>query len=160
MTKEQIFEARKSSKNDEDDDIVAGDEVVLLLDPFSRCRISVPVRGRSCKHTQCFDAFTYLEINKTRPNMECPICYAKLPLGQLMLDGLFEDILKGTKDDIEQVNVGLDGAWSLVGQKNVIAMGGGPSASPNPTKRSNYLSSDIVILGDSPPPLSKLLSVA
>ena len=52
--------------------------------------------------------------------------------------------------------MGLDGAWSLVGQKNVIAMGEGPSASPNPTKISNYLSSDIVILGDSPPPPSKL----
>lgn len=149
------MEKRKATK-DVDDDIVAGDEVVQLLDPFSRCRITIPVRGKNCKHTQCFDAFTYLQINKSSPKLECPICYSKLPLSQIVKDGLFEEILRDTSDDVEQVNVALDGTWSLVKQKDIFDVGasymGEASASASKSRNStNVLSSDVVvILGDSP----------
>jgi hypothetical protein len=89
--------------------------------------------------------------------MECPICYAKLPLGQLMLDGLFEEILKSTKDDVEQVNVKIDGAWSLIEEKSAFIVSERHNASSSALH--NVLSSDIVLLADSPSPQSKIFAI-
>ena len=148
MTKEVILENRKKREND-DDDIIAGDEIVELLDPFSRCRISLPARGRKCKHTQCFDAFTYLQINKSSPKMECPICYSKLPLSQLVVDAFFEEILKETSEEVEQVHVSLDGKWSLINSNQDVSVVGKEHSTVD-EKNEHTLASQIVLVGDSP----------
>ena len=36
---------------------------------------------------------------------------------------VFEEILRDTNDDVEQVNVALDGTWSLVKQKDIFDVG-------------------------------------
>lgn len=142
LTKEAVIAKRTQKTNDDDDDIIAGDEIVNLLDPYSRCKISIPVRTLKCKHTQCYDLATFLQINSSaRKALECPICFKKMTFNDLIIDGFFEDILQNTASDVESVQITSDGKWSLVKAAEVIVESHGSHSRP---------SDDIIVLSDSP----------
>ncbi|XP_077554167.1 E3 SUMO-protein ligase PIAS2-like [Haemaphysalis longicornis] len=68
---------------------------VSLVCPLSRRRMSVPCRRVRCRHVQCFDAYTYLSLNKSTPKRSwfCPVCDRKLPVEDMRVDLLMLDIL-------------------------------------------------------------------
>ncbi|VDQ06582.1 unnamed protein product [Trichobilharzia regenti] len=79
--------------DDDDDDVVMPNTLpVQLLCPLSKCRIEVPVRGRNCRHVQCYDATTYLIINERKPTWNCPVCDVKAPYDDLIIDGSYEEL--------------------------------------------------------------------
>jgi hypothetical protein len=51
------------------------------------------------------------EGNKTKKK-ECPVCFKVIKLLDLVIDGYFEDILKNTGENVETVQVELDGTWA------------------------------------------------
>lgn len=140
VTKQDILHKRYNTK-DNDDDIVAGKETVTLKDPYTRSKISIPVRGKNCIHVQCYDAATFILISKTAKKRECPVCYKPTTLDDLILDRYFEDILKNTDDLVEFVEIGLDGVWTLRKEevKSVVE-----------TKKKSV--TEIVLLDDHPSP--------
>ncbi|VDP54148.1 unnamed protein product [Schistosoma margrebowiei] len=80
--------ARNENDDDDDDDLVMPNTLpVQLLCPLSKCRIEVPVRGRNCRHVQCYDATTYLIINERKPTWNCPVCDGKAVYEDLIVDG-------------------------------------------------------------------------
>lgn len=111
ISKDDVLKARAAGE-DEDDDIVAGDETITLRDPYTRSRIMIPSRGKKCKHWQCYDGKTFIEMTRTAKKMECPICYAPLTFQDLVVDGFFEDILAKTSIDTESIQLSHDGKWS------------------------------------------------
>ena len=121
VSKEDVFKERYGAKED-DDDIVAGLETVTLKDPYTRSKISVPVRGKACIHVQCYDAATFITMSKTAKKRECPVCFKPTCLEDLVVDGFFEDILANTPNDVESVEIGMEGKWSLRKEevKNVV----------------------------------------
>lgn len=115
VTKAGVLQSRVG-KGAVDDDIVAGVETVSLKDPYTRCRIATPIRSKHCKHVQCFDGLTFLQLNKTSNKFECPYCYKRLLMDDLIVDGFFEDILLNTSDSLETVQINLDGNWAVPGK--------------------------------------------
>jgi len=47
---------------------------VSLKCPVTYKRITLPARGIDCKHTQCFDLESYLQLNCDRGSWRCPVC--------------------------------------------------------------------------------------
>lgn len=37
-------------------------------------RITLPARGSECRHIQCFDLESYLQLNAERGMWKCPVC--------------------------------------------------------------------------------------
>ena len=42
--------------------------------PITFRRIVLPARGHECKHIQCFDLESYLQLNCERGSWRCPVC--------------------------------------------------------------------------------------
>lgn len=47
---------------------------VSLKCPITFKRIVLPARGQECKHIQCFDLESYLQVNSERGTWRCPVC--------------------------------------------------------------------------------------
>ncbi|GMG19120.1 unnamed protein product [Ambrosiozyma monospora] len=60
--------AQLNNSNDpEDDDLVEQAMLISLLDPLSGRRLETPLRSRYCSHIECFDLWSFIEINRLRP---------------------------------------------------------------------------------------------
>ncbi|KAG5463166.1 MAG: MIZ/SP-RING zinc finger-domain-containing protein, partial [Olpidium bornovanus] len=49
-------------------------------------RIVVPARSKNCDHVQCFDARTFLELNKQIPTWKCPLCSSPVVWDDVRID--------------------------------------------------------------------------
>lgn len=47
---------------------------VMLKCPITFKKITLPARGHDCKHIQCFDLESYLQLNCERGSWRCPVC--------------------------------------------------------------------------------------
>jgi SUMO ligase MMS21 Smc5/6 complex component len=47
---------------------------VSLKCPITFKKINLPARGHDCKHIQCFDLESYLQLNCERGSWRCPVC--------------------------------------------------------------------------------------
>ncbi|GME82926.1 unnamed protein product [Ambrosiozyma monospora] len=56
-----------NSKDPEDDDLVEQAMLISLLDPLSGRKLETPLRSRFCSHIECFDLWSFIEINRLRP---------------------------------------------------------------------------------------------
>lgn len=75
-----------------DSEVACIDPITLKLrDPVSMALMSIPVRSMHCQHLQCFDFFTFLEINsKSRsPKWKCPLCGQNAAVELLVVDRWF-----------------------------------------------------------------------
>lgn len=95
-----------------DPDIEATSMVLSLKCPLSTLRISVPIRSLGCKHNQCFDSVSYLQLQEQAPTWQCPICNVAAPYHSLVIDEYVQDILDKTPKSLDQVTVEPNGKWS------------------------------------------------
>lgn len=98
--------------------------------PLSTLRIQVPCRSIICTHNQCFDASSFLELQKQAPTWTCPVCSKSTSFESLQVDQFVhpqvyilctlsdsfnryvDDILQTTSSQIDQVTVEPNGVWS------------------------------------------------
>ncbi|KAH7464453.1 hypothetical protein FOMA001_g17452 [Fusarium oxysporum f. sp. matthiolae] len=95
----------------QDPDIAVTSQVLTLMCPLSQKRLELPCRGLDCKHLQCFDATTYIQLQEQSPQWECPICYIYVPFDVLAVDGYMENILHETPKSQEKVTIDANGKW-------------------------------------------------
>lgn len=95
-----------------DPDIQATSTVMSLKCPLSTLRIDLPVRGIQCRHNQCFDATSYLQLQEQGPTWLCPICNNSATFDNLAVDDYVKDILLKTSRETDQVTIEPDGKWS------------------------------------------------
>jgi E3 SUMO-protein ligase PIAS1 len=69
-----------------DGDIEATSQVMSLKCPLSYMRLTLPCRGMGCKHLQCFDATSYLQLQEQGPQWICPVCNNQARFDQLAVD--------------------------------------------------------------------------
>jgi len=69
-----------------DPDIMTTASVLSLKCPLSTLRIDLPIRSVTCKHNQCFDATSYLQLQEQGPTWLCPICNNPAPFENLAVD--------------------------------------------------------------------------
>ncbi|XP_049274966.1 E3 SUMO-protein ligase PIAS1 isoform X2 [Rhipicephalus sanguineus] len=100
-----------------------GDDIALtsfhasLTCPLSKKRMTVPCRALGCKHIQCFDAPSYLQVNEAQPTWMCPVCGRRAEFSSLVVDQLFMQIVEEAPAACVSVVFRKDGSWT-------------PSASP------------------------------
>lgn len=97
-----------------DSDVLEGPSRVSLNCPISFRRIKTPIKGRLCKHYQCFDYDNYMEMNSRKPNWRCPYCNTSSSFTDLRIDQKMMKILEETGDDVTDVLVFADGSWKVV----------------------------------------------
>ncbi|POS82731.1 hypothetical protein EPUL_003542, partial [Erysiphe pulchra] len=118
-----------------DTDIIATASVLSLKCPLSTMRIDLPCRSFACRHMQCFDATSYLQLQEQGPTWSCPICNNPAPFETLAIDEYVQNILKKTPRHVEQVTIQPDGKWELNDKRE---------ASLKLRGKTNDLDSDVV----------------
>ncbi|KAG1784012.1 PINIT domain-containing protein [Suillus placidus] len=103
--------AQMNKTSSEDDDIIAGSQKMSLKCPLSFMRVATPCRSILCPHPQCFDATSWFSCMEQTTTWLCPVCEKALNFEDLIIDGYFDQILKDTSEDVEDVIVESDGQW-------------------------------------------------
>ncbi|XP_030044280.1 E3 SUMO-protein ligase PIAS3 isoform X2 [Microcaecilia unicolor] len=95
---------------DPDSEIATTSLRVSLMCPLGKMRLTVPCRAVTCTHLQCFDAALYLQMNEKKATWTCPVCDKKAPYDNLIIDGLFTEILNSCTD-CDEIQFMEDGSW-------------------------------------------------
>ncbi|XP_059498908.1 E3 SUMO-protein ligase PIAS3-like isoform X2 [Stegostoma tigrinum] len=103
---------------DPDSEIATTSLRVSLICPLGKMRLSVPCRAVTCTHLQCFDATLYLQMNEKKATWVCPVCDKKAPYENLIIDGLFMEILNSCTH-CDEILFKEDGSWSPMQPKRV-----------------------------------------
>ncbi|XBI07536.1 hypothetical protein VPH35_135428 [Triticum aestivum] len=96
------------------DMLLEGPSRVSLKCPISFRRVQTPVKGHLCKHHQCFDYDSYMDINSRKPTWRCPCCNTPSNFIDIRIDQEMAKILQETGNDIMDVLVFPDGSWKAV----------------------------------------------
>ncbi|KAJ5936458.1 hypothetical protein N7454_005093 [Penicillium verhagenii] len=122
ISKEQVL--REMKNRADDSDIVATSSIMSLKCPLSTLRIQVPCRSVVCTHNQCFDASSFLQLQKQAPTWTCPVCAKSTSFESLQVDQYVDEILHSTDSNVDQVIVEPSGAWSKLDNSDAVKLGG------------------------------------
>uniref|UniRef100_A0A3B4BUP3 SP-RING-type domain-containing protein n=1 Tax=Pygocentrus nattereri TaxID=42514 RepID=A0A3B4BUP3_PYGNA len=88
---------------------------VSLKCPITFRRIQLPARGHDCKHVQCFDLGSYLQLNCERGTWRCPVCNKPALLEGLEVDQYMWGILNAVQNlEFEEVTIDPSCSWRPV----------------------------------------------
>ncbi|CCE63296.1 hypothetical protein TPHA_0E02040 [Tetrapisispora phaffii CBS 4417] len=132
---------KKTLNDEEDDDLITTSTVMSLQCPISYTRMKYPAKGINCQHLQCFDALWYFHSQKQLPTWQCPVCQLPLKVGTMAICEFVEEILRSTGDDIEQIELAVDGSWVPLNEDGEKV----PSAGKLETKPVNHMSNNLAI---------------
>ncbi|CAF98642.1 unnamed protein product, partial [Tetraodon nigroviridis] len=94
---------------------------VSLKCPITFRRIQLPARGHDCKHVQCFDLESYLQLNCERGTWRCPVCNKAALLEGLEVDQYMWGILNAIQNsEFEEVTIDPTCSWRPVPIKSEI----------------------------------------
>ncbi|KAL8480007.1 hypothetical protein ACS0TY_026300 [Phlomoides rotata] len=112
----QDYEQHTPEAVDEDTEVIEGASRVSLNCPISFRRIKTPVKGHSCKHSQCFDFDNYLDINSRKPSWRCPTrsCNQHICFSDIRIDQKMVKVLKEVEPNVSNIIISSDGSWSAV----------------------------------------------
>ncbi|XP_035996483.1 zinc finger MIZ domain-containing protein 2 isoform X1 [Fundulus heteroclitus] len=88
---------------------------VSLKCPITFRRIQLPARGHDCRHIQCFDLESYLQLNCERGTWRCPVCNKTALLEGLEVDQYMLGILVYIQSsDYEEITIDPVCGWRPV----------------------------------------------
>nr|XP_044991843.1 zinc finger MIZ domain-containing protein 2 isoform X1 [Jaculus jaculus]XP_044991844.1 zinc finger MIZ domain-containing protein 2 isoform X1 [Jaculus jaculus]XP_044991845.1 zinc finger MIZ domain-containing protein 2 isoform X1 [Jaculus jaculus]XP_044991847.1 zinc finger MIZ domain-containing protein 2 isoform X1 [Jaculus jaculus]XP_044991848.1 zinc finger MIZ domain-containing protein 2 isoform X1 [Jaculus jaculus] len=88
---------------------------VSLKCPITFRRIQLPARGHDCRHIQCFDLESYLQLNCERGTWRCPVCNKTALLEGLEVDQYMLGILIYIQNsDHEEITIDPTCSWKPV----------------------------------------------
>ncbi|XP_056291294.1 zinc finger MIZ domain-containing protein 1a isoform X3 [Pseudoliparis swirei] len=94
---------------------------VSLKCPITFRRIQLPARGHDCKHVQCFDLESYLQLNCERGTWKCPVCNKTALLEGLEVDQYMWGILNAIQNsEFEEVTIDPSCSWRPVPIKSEL----------------------------------------
>ncbi|XP_053991883.1 uncharacterized protein LOC128883491 isoform X2 [Hylaeus volcanicus] len=105
----------------DEDDVLCVEKVFKfkLTCPITLTRLVIPSRGKHCKHLQCFDLQSFLDITKKskvfNSRWKCPECSLIVRPDTLVEDAFVSFILNETKHlQGNTVEISPDGTWKLL----------------------------------------------
>ena len=115
---------RNLNNTDSDVQVLDPKMILDLTDPFTSNMCCLPVRGKACKHKQCFDLDNFLLTRTGRPNepcgpdqFRCPICGADARPKNLFVDGFFmkvrEELQRLGRLDVKAIVLEENGDWQI-----------------------------------------------
>uniref|UniRef100_A0A672YFU1 Zinc finger, MIZ-type containing 2 n=1 Tax=Sphaeramia orbicularis TaxID=375764 RepID=A0A672YFU1_9TELE len=88
---------------------------VSLKCPITFRRIQLPARGHDCRHIQCFDLESYLQLNCERGTWRCPVCNKTALLEGLEVDQYMLGILIYVQNsEYEEISIDPVCSWKPV----------------------------------------------
>ncbi|XP_034027269.1 zinc finger MIZ domain-containing protein 2-like isoform X3 [Thalassophryne amazonica] len=88
---------------------------VSLKCPITFRRIQLPARGHDCRHVQCFDLESYLQLNCERGMWRCPVCNKTALLEGLEVDQYMLGILVYIQNsEFEEITIDPVCSWKPV----------------------------------------------
>lgn len=116
--------AERSASFDPDIEIVNNTITIDLTDPFTSCMWEVPVRGKNCRHNQCFDLNVFLQTRGSKTSnlsapeqFKCPICGSDARPQTLTIDMFFvkirEELQQTGRLDAKSVILDGQGSWTI-----------------------------------------------
>ncbi|XP_066449248.1 zinc finger MIZ domain-containing protein 2 [Eleutherodactylus coqui] len=88
---------------------------VSLKCPITFRRIQLPARGHDCRHIQCFDLESYLQLNCERGTWRCPVCNKTALLEGLEVDQyMLGTLLYIQNSDYEEITIDPLCCWKPV----------------------------------------------
>lgn len=120
--------AAAAAADDEDDEVQVVDShlSIDLIDPFMATIFTIPARGKTCTHRECFDLATFFQTRKSRckggptspDEWKCPICRKDARPGSMVVDSFLKtvrDSLVGASAavDARAILIGRDGRWTV-----------------------------------------------
>ena len=127
---------KHSSNMDPEVQVVDASIVLDLTDPFTSRIFNIPVRGRTCRHNQCFDLDVFLQTRgRKTPNhpaapesFKCPICGADARPQSLVMDLFFLKIRTElqviNRVDVKAVTLGEQGNWTIKEEEEAVGESG------------------------------------
>ncbi|XP_028160885.1 zinc finger MIZ domain-containing protein 1 isoform X2 [Ostrinia nubilalis] len=92
---------------------------VSLKCPITFKKITLPARGHECKHIQCFDLESYLQLNCERGSWRCPVCNKPAQLEGLEVDQYMWGILNTLNtSDVDEVTIDSGANWKAAKSPN------------------------------------------
>uniref|UniRef100_H3ASI4 Zinc finger MIZ-type containing 1 n=1 Tax=Latimeria chalumnae TaxID=7897 RepID=H3ASI4_LATCH len=118
---------------------------VSLKCPITFRRIQLPARGHDCKHVQCFDLESYLQLNCERGTWRCPVCNKTALLEGLEVDQYMWGILNAIQNsEFEEVTIDPTCSWRPVPIKSELHIKDDPDGLPS--KRFKTMSPSQMIM--------------
>ncbi|KAL9610764.1 MAG: hypothetical protein Q9167_004547 [Letrouitia subvulpina] len=124
-------------ETDPDVQIVGSSVVLDLTDPYTSRIFDIPIRGKTCQHSQCFDLKIFLQTRSSKTpeqpcdpdSFKCPICGADARPQSLLQD----DYLTALRDQLATMNrldakaiiLYKDGKWDIKEQEETGEKGDG-----------------------------------
>ncbi|WAR04990.1 PIAS2-like protein, partial [Mya arenaria] len=84
----------------------------LLKEKISQRRLEAPCKGDRCRHLQCMEVGTLIQLNETKKERLCLLC--KEPYTSLCIDGLFLEILRTVPSSVTEIEFNPEGEWKPV----------------------------------------------
>lgn len=126
-----------AADGDDDDMQVVNDNIILsITDPFLSSMFTIPVRGKKCKHRECFDLETFLR-SRMSDNKDaltsvyewrCPTCSKDARPASLVIDGFLQSVrdqlVEAGNTDARAIIVKEDGSWVVKQEVDREANGG------------------------------------
>ena len=91
-----------------------------LICPITMAAMMTPVRGKSCRHIQCFDLKNWLHsnVNVSGNRWRCGVCEEFVSMKSLVWDGMFDRFLATHREEVsaarDKVQLKPDGTWTLM----------------------------------------------
>ncbi|KAH7695299.1 MIZ/SP-RING zinc finger, partial [Aphelenchoides avenae] len=94
-------------------------ETIALKCPVSYKRIQVATKGVNCRHMQCFDLSSFIQIRVCSNRWYCPLCETETKLDQLRIIEFVNGILHATNASVERVELLGDGSFRTLAQVEI-----------------------------------------
>ncbi|KAL3536767.1 hypothetical protein ACH5RR_000133 [Cinchona calisaya] len=115
---------RPAALTDSDDQTMEMSPRISLNCPISKSRIKTPVKGKFCKHLQCFDYDNFLKMNSKRPSWRCPHCKQPVCYVNLRIDRNVVKVLREAEEKVVNVIISANGSWKEDSDHSVQMDGG------------------------------------
>lgn len=109
-----LFAVKEKLAHDPDSEIATTSLRGSLLCPLGKMRLTLPCRATTCSHVQCFDALLYLQMNEKKPTWICPVCDKAALFQNLVIDGLFTEIVAQAPNTCNEVQFHESGSWAPI----------------------------------------------
>jgi len=125
--KKSITSSMQPAADGDDDDMqVVTDNIILsITDPFLSSLFTIPVKGKKCKHRECFDLETFLQ-SRVSDNKDaltsvyewrCPTCGKDARPKSLVIDGFMQQVrdrlVEAGNTDARAIVIEKDGSWMM-----------------------------------------------
>ena len=125
------------SNADPEVQVVDSSVILDLTDPYTSQIFGVAVRGKACRHNQCFDLDIFLQTRTSKApdqpcdpdQFKCPICGADARPQSLIEDGYFMalrgELARMDRLDAKAITLHQDGKWNIKEQEETGEAGDG-----------------------------------